>query len=195
MRLGQDTFWRNLASWITKSSCKYRSPEQRYKKRPLDEHPKVRKALDAGKRVGLPAWVVVTDWLAARSPNIGRKYTVIGAGCQVVDSPSVPSGTCIHPPSSKVRLPRKRDTREPRQSSCDSHHSHDAPQILGEHKGVTAGRGTSPPDFICARRHAVVVPDAHITKREVGREGLEPSKAVPADLQSAPFAARDTDPG
>ncbi len=28
----------------------------------------------------------------------------------------------------------------------------------------------------------------------VGREGLEPSKAEPADLQSAPFAARDTDP-
>ena len=28
----------------------------------------------------------------------------------------------------------------------------------------------------------------------VGREGLEPSKALPADLQSAPFAARDTDP-
>jgi hypothetical protein len=29
---------------------------------------------------------------------------------------------------------------------------------------------------------------------KVGREGLEPSKAEPADLQSAPFAARDTDP-
>ena len=31
-------------------------------------------------------------------------------------------------------------------------------------------------------------------KEEVGRAGLEPAKAVPADLQSAPFAARDTDP-
>jgi hypothetical protein len=29
---------------------------------------------------------------------------------------------------------------------------------------------------------------------EVGRVGLEPTKAEPADLQSAPFAARDTDP-
>jgi hypothetical protein len=28
----------------------------------------------------------------------------------------------------------------------------------------------------------------------VGRAGLEPAKAEPADLQSAPFAARDTDP-
>jgi hypothetical protein len=29
---------------------------------------------------------------------------------------------------------------------------------------------------------------------QVGRAGLEPAKAEPADLQSAPFAARDTDP-
>ena len=29
---------------------------------------------------------------------------------------------------------------------------------------------------------------------EVGRAGLEPAKAVPTDLQSVPFAARDTDP-
>jgi hypothetical protein len=29
---------------------------------------------------------------------------------------------------------------------------------------------------------------------QVGRAGLEPAKAAPADLQSAPFAARDTDP-
>jgi hypothetical protein len=34
----------------------------------------------------------------------------------------------------------------------------------------------------------------HPATSKVGREGLEPSKAEPADLQSAPFAARDTDP-
>jgi hypothetical protein len=28
----------------------------------------------------------------------------------------------------------------------------------------------------------------------VGEVGLEPTKAAPADLQSAPFAARDTPP-
>ena len=31
-------------------------------------------------------------------------------------------------------------------------------------------------------------------KRMVGEVGLEPTKATPADLQSAPFAARDTPP-
>ena len=29
---------------------------------------------------------------------------------------------------------------------------------------------------------------------KVGRAGLEPAKAEPTDLQSVPFAARDTDP-
>ena len=34
-----------------------------------------------------------------------------------------------------------------------------------------------------------------IRNASVGRAGLEPAKALsPADLQSAPFAARDTDP-
>ena len=33
-----------------------------------------------------------------------------------------------------------------------------------------------------------------IRSQLVGRAGLEPAKAEPADLQSAPFAARDTDP-
>jgi hypothetical protein len=42
-----------------------------------------------------------------------------------------------------------------------------------------------------------VRPLAHrycLSKALVGRAGLEPAKAEPTDLQSVPFAARDTDP-
>jgi hypothetical protein len=46
--------------------------------------------------------------------------------------------------------------------------------------------------------HSVfVLPLAHRycpSKALVGRAGLEPAKAEPTDLQSVPFAARDTDP-
>jgi hypothetical protein len=41
---------------------------------------------------------------------------------------------------------------------------------------------------------AQAVPLPALTSYQVGRVGLEPTKAEPADLQSAPFAARDTDP-
>src|SRR5687767_12695498 len=54
------------------------------------------------------------------------------------------------------------------------------------------GSGMQASDFFPSISDPCSLPSVH--RRVVGEVGLEPTKAQPADLQSAPFAARDTPP-
>ncbi len=61
-----------------------------------------------------------------------------------------------------------------------------APSLFGLRRGSPRSRPKSGPACRAVRSRS--------ERRLVGEVGLEPTKAKPADLQSAPFAARDTPP-